>query len=410
MKKAIVLTLFVGALALYVLASEAADLNIYNPSYPVTPAGNIGWDPGMTHARAIHWAYDGRPNPPENQGWYQYWGSCPDDPTCANSFVTSDHYHADFDMFSWQTPCHPNTGDAVNIPANQPGMDHYNGLPCPLYLNWWGYFGNSSPKSFSVGINNYSWNYSNSLNMWVGLKEDKYRSSTLAVDPPFDYRRLDNALLSLTLDALLSRDYVQNGITARGQGRIHIGFTFEGGNGITYVVEMNLSNMRKNLNDHRHTVDEPWGATQVPVSNPWRDDIWGEYIIPATGVHPRMAGTHTYVVGARNWGFNLVEGQSTTILFDPWWVATTLVWPPDDCPTMVDANGNPTGSYNDPSGYGIVPCGGNKGTYAMPVEALFDSNWNCTAKFIGFYVGIEMAGSAVYGDANIANWTIKERW
>lgn len=380
--------------------AEAADINVSNPQYPFTPVGNIGWDPGMTHARAAHWAYDGAPEHSGNYGWYQYWSSCPDDSGgCSGIGVLDDQYHADFDIAGSLTPCHPNTGDAVTLP----GADNaqYNSLPCPLYASWYGWFGTTTPKSYSGGINNYSWNRWNSPNIWAGLKEDKYRSASL------NNLRLDRPLLSVTLTSYLSRTYVQDGKAPRGQGRINIGFTFIGANGQTYVIEMNFSNMRVNLNDHRQTAEFPGpaGAPMIPVSNPWRDDIWAEYIYGDGYTVP-----HTYVIGARNWGYNLVEGQTTKIFFDPWWVATTLLYPPGDCPKMLNNDGTQSTSYVDPGGYGVIPCGAQAAQFKLPREALFDANDQPAAYFIGFYSGVEMAGSAVYGNAGISGWTIQKRW
>jgi hypothetical protein len=367
--------------------AEAADVNVSNPSYPVTPAGNIGWDPGMTHARAIHWGSDNT----------QFWGSCPDDSAgCSSITVNQDQYYADFGIWSSLNPCHPNSGDAVTGVGS--GWDW---LPCPLYANWGGWFGTTGAKSYSTGINNYPWNRWNSPNIWAGLLEDKYRSASL------NNRGLDNALLSLTVLSYLDRTYVQDGKAPRGQGRIIVGFTFIGANGLYYIVEMNFSNMRVNLNDHRSTADVPSGAPAIPLSNPWRDDLWAEYLngdgSPAQPI--------TYVIGARNWGYNLVEGQVQSIFFDPWWVAVNLLYPPPACPEMLNEDGTPktTLPYDDPAGYGFVPCG-YRSAYKLPHEALFDAFNQPTATIIGFYSGVEMGGSAVYGSTDIWNWTIQRRW
>jgi hypothetical protein len=409
-----------GAVALFVTmlllsaAAQAADVNISNPQYPFTPAADIGWNPGMTHARAIHWAYDGRAT---NYGWYRYWDSCPDDGDCSAVSVLDDQYQADFDIAGSITPCRPNSNEPTTV-------DGWSGLTCPLYSCWFGPFGNNNPKSFGAAVNNYSWNRWNSPNIWIGIEENYDRSATLRADPPFNYRRLDNALLSLTLNAYLDRNYVENGRAPRGQGRITIGFKFIPANAVllpdgtwdrVVVVEMNMSNMRVNMDDQRLTDDYPVapGAPRIPVSNPWRDDIWAEYIFDrplSQDPHPRKEGRHTYVIGARNWGFNLVEGQPQTVFLDPWWVATTLVWPPSECPEPLNDNGTQGTSSFDPGGYGVVPCGEQASKYALPYEALFDANGQPAAQFLGFYVGEEMAGSAVHGDTNISSWTIKERW
>jgi hypothetical protein len=383
-------------------ASTKKDINISNPDprYPVTIAGNIGWNPGMTHAAAIHWAPVNGVN--GDNGWYRYWDSCPDDGDCSSFSVTDDQYQADFDIGGSITPCHPNSGDGVTVPG-------WESLPCPLYSNWYGWFGTNRAKSYAAGINNYSWNRWNSPNIWIGLEENNDRSASLRG------RRLDNAMLSFTLLAYLDRTYVEAGRAPRGQGRITIGFKFIGANQLIYVVEMNMSNMRVNLDDHRLTADYPSapGAPMIPVSNPWRDDIWAEYIFdPAVtqDPNPRGPGRHTYVIGARNWGFNLVEDQTQTIFFDPWWVATTLVWPPSQCPQPLNNDGTQGTSSIDPGGYGVVPCGDQAAKYALPWEALFDGNGQPAAVFLGFYVGVEMAGSAVLGDASIWNWTLHRRW
>ena len=414
MKHPIVLLVF-SAIALWTAPVTAADLNISNPSYPFTPAGNVGWDPGMFHARIGHWAYDGRPNPPQNEGWYLYFSSCPDDGGVCPNDVRGPQYQSDFDIEGSITPCHPNTGDATQTLSPE-----WNGLPCPLYANWYGWWGTPTAREYATGINNYNWHTWNSPNIYAGLEENVDRTLPASDPASLKNRRLDNALLSVTLTAYLSRDYVQDGVAARGQGRINMSFKFIPANAIydqygnpdrVVVVEMNLSNMRVNLNDGR-TVSDPYPhpAAPIPVSNPWRDDIWAEYIPPYPGANPNMPGTHTYVIGARNWGFNLDEGVTTNVFFDPWWVATTLVWPPSQCPTMLNPDGTDTGSYTDPGGYGFVPCGGNKDTYALPYAALFGEGGQPAAIFLGFYSGVEMAGSAVYGDASFAHWTIQRRW
>jgi hypothetical protein len=392
-----------ATILLWMASAEAADINISNPDprYPATPAETVGWDPGMTHARAIHWAYDGAPEHSGNYGWYQYWGSCPDDSGGCSQFSVTDppspQWQAQFDVFGQITPCRPNTGEPLIFPDSQ-----YNSLPCPLYANWYGAFGTSGAKSYSAGVNNYSWNKWNSPNIFNGIAENMWRSSSL------NGRRLDNAFLSFTLTAYLSRTLVQNGVSPRGQGRITIGFTFFGADDPEgthpYIVEMTLSNMRVNLNDHRITSDYSSGAVEIPVSNPWRDDIWAEAITPDENTPP-----HTWVIGARNWGFNLIEGQPQTIFFDPWWVATTLLYPPADCPKMLDRFGSPTASYDDFAGYGFVPCG-NRASLTLPRSALFDANDQPAARLESFYVGVEMAGTAVNGSASIYNWKIQTRW
>ncbi len=387
----------------------------------------MGWDPGLTHARAIHWVWvPDSPPAAETDGHYeQFWGSCPDDSGgCSGSLVDTPQYQADWDI-GGQAACQPNNPNAY---AELPNTEYYH-LPCPLYANWYGNWYGGGGREYSVAVNNYGWNRWNSPNIYIGIKEDKYRTPPETSSASLIGRRLDNAFLSLALTAYLSRNYVQNGISPRGQGRILIGFTFRGANGLNYVVEMNFSNMRKNLTDGRPVIDQAH-ATDIPVSNPWRDDLWAEYIygdgdtkelgplysnqcttegcVDRGNHHSEYAGT--YVVGGRQWGFNLVEGQTQTIFFDPWWVAINLAFPPSGCPQMLDNDGTPLTTNLDPGGYGVVPCGGQAETYKLPLTALFDENGHPAATIIGFYAGVEMAGTAVDGAASISGWTIQSRW
>lgn len=359
------------------ICSEAFgyDVNVSNSDYPVTPVGNIGWDPGMTHARAIHWS---------DAPFYQYWVSCPDDAQGCSTVSTADpQYAAAFDIDGSQEPGHPNSNELVYYPG-------IGVLPCPLYADWYGFAG---ARDYSTGINNYSWNIPNSPNIWTGLSQGLafWNPATQQIDPN---PRLDQVLLAVNLLAYLSRTYIQDGIAPRGQGRILTGFVFHGANGRDYVIEMNLSNMRVNLNDGRND----WAPEGV--SNPWRDDIWAEYIYGN--------GYSAYVLGARNpsWGYNFVEGQQQTVFFDPWWVVTSLVWRvPSTCPQALDTYGNPTGSDVDPGGYGIILCGADASRYGLPLDALYvngDPNGEIGATFDHAYIGVEMGGSAVYGNADIS--------
>lgn len=357
-----------GACLLLVCDSASAqqqwNLSIADRQYPPTPGDAIGWNPGETIGRAYHNATDGS----------FYFGLCPDDPNgiCgdgAPSPSAEPHYQADFDIGGGanQTPCVPNSSG------------------CPIFATW---FGAPGSRMYSCAINNYPPNSSYSYTtIWTGFEENIWTSSSPSSSPSSSLagRNLQSILLTLTLNAKLDRDLVQNGQSASGQGKINLGFAFTGADGKTYIIEMNLSNMRENLNQN--------------ISNAWRDDIWAESV---------SSSRTYYTIGARNWGFNLVEDKDQTILFDPWWVATTLLYPPSNCPFLLDNYGQYTG-YNDIYNGGVEPCGGYAKYNRLPWSALFDSNNQPAATLISLYVGVETAGDAVHGTVNVKDWTIRLR-
>lgn len=364
----------VGFLALIVAASStlAADLNISGG--PPSWSGTIGWDPGETYARAIHWTARNNQN-------YAFYGDCPDDGgVCQGTGDgTVPNYQLDFDMYGQQEVCHPNSNDPVVLPNTEYGDGT---CPCSFYETW---FGGPGYRFFAAAVNDYSWNRWNSPNMWIGLEENVWRSPTLRdnLNDPFSGRRLDTVLLSFTLNAYLDRNYVQNGVTARGQGRIHIGFTFTGADQNTYVIEMNLSNMQVNMDDGRPSIG--WAQSPaIPVESAWFDNMWGQRV---SGLTPT-----TITVGSRNWGFDFHENQDQSIFFDPWFVAVNLAFPPPGqaqnalpmCAIFECQQGNPVRDANG---------------YYVPGDTHIQS----------FYSGIEMAGSAVHGNTMISNWTIHTR-